>query len=394
MKRYLLIHYGEIGLKGSNKEYFVMKLQRRVKVKLEQKFKKNFLVKHTLGRLLIPLPAGFGTKNEEKYAEILNRIFGIKNFKFVYEGATELKKLGAQIWKNMPNFLEKPEGFRVKAKRSMVLPFKSVEAERDIGAILLENGIDMKVKMKGADFIVDIEFFNNHGYFSYKKYMGAGGLSPNSQSKLISLISSGIDSPVASYLMMRRGARIIFVHFHGFPYTPKDEMEQVKELVKILSEYQFDTKLYLIPFGQVQKAISMNLDIPGKIRTVLYRRLMVRIAERIAKKEKAMGLVTGDSFGQVASQTPENILVIHDASTIPVYQPLIGFDKEDTIKIAERIGTFGISKLTCRESCTMFMPKIPEIRANVYDTRRYEEKIDVEKWVEKVLKESEVMNFD
>lgn len=394
MKRYLLIHYGEIGLKGSNKEYFVMKLQRRVKVKLEQKFKEIFFVRHTLGRLLIPLPAGFGAKNEEKYVEILRRIFGIKNFKFVYEGSTELKKLGAQIWKNMPNFLKKPESFRVKAKRSMVLPFQSIEAERDIGAILLENGIDTKVRMKNADFIVDIEFFNNHGYFSFKKYTGAGGLSPNSQSKLISLISSGIDSPVASYLMMRRGARIIFVHFHGFPYTPKDEMEQVKYLVKILSEYQFDTKLYLIPFGQVQKAISMNLDIPGKIRTVLYRRLMVRIAERIAKKEKARGLVTGDSFGQVASQTPENILVIHDASTIPVYQPLIGFDKEDTIKIAEKIGTFEISKLPCRESCTMFMPKIPEIRANVYDTRRYEEKIDVEKWVEKVLKESEVMNFD
>lgn len=384
----MLLHYGEIGLKKSNKDYFVKKLQRFLKLKLDRNFKGNFVVRHSLGRLTVKLPEKIDIN---KYVDVVEKVFGVRNFKFVLEGSTDLKKLAGQIWDNMPKFEQKPANFVVRCKRSMVLPFHSVDAERELGALLLDEGLGLPVKLKNAELTIDVEFFNNHGFFSFKKYDGAGGLSVNSQGKLVSLISSGIDSPVASYLMMRRGARIIFTHFHGYPYTDKDEMAQVKQLVKILSGYQQHTKLYLLPFGQVQKAIATNLDIPGKIRTVLYRRMMVRIAEKIARQEKARGLVTGDSLGQVASQTSENMFAIHDASTIPLFQPLIGFDKEETVKLAEKIGTFEISKLPCKDSCTMFMPRKPELRANVYDVRRYEENLDVEKWVEKVVDEAEVI---
>lgn len=392
MKRFVLIHYSEIGLKGANKQYFVKKLRRQIKEKLEGRFRKGFSVLYVLGRLMVPLPARF---NEEKYSEVLGRIFGIKNFQFVYEGNLDLEKLGSEIWDKLPKFSKdaRPETFCVRLKRSQKLPYSSAEAERELGAILLENGLGMKVRLKGADLEVNVEAFNEHGYFSFKKYAGEGGMSANSGSKLIATISSGFDSPVAAYKMMRRGARIIFVHFHAVPYTDDSEVEQVKEIVKILSDFQFDTKLYLVPFGRIQELIATERKISAKIRVVLYRRMMLKIAERIAKKEKAKGIVTGDNFGQVASQTPENMFAIHEASSIPIFQPLIANDKEETIELARRIGTYEVSAKPATDPCSMYMPKKPELKANVYDVRRYEEFMDTEVWIEKAMKGAEVLYY-
>ncbi|MDA1060912.1 MAG: tRNA 4-thiouridine(8) synthase ThiI [bacterium] len=388
MKQFIIVHYGEIGLKKSNTDYFLKKLRKRLKMVLEKRFKRTFSIKHILRRFLIDLPEDF---DRDQYIELLEKMFGIKNFKFVKVGSIDLNKLGEQIWRNLPK--EEYKSFRVRVKRSMDLPYKSVEAERDLGAVMIDKGLDLPVKMKDAELEIDIEFFNDKAFLSFKKYTGPGGLSPNSQGKLISLISSGIDSPVASYMMMKRGARVVFAHFHSFPYSDTDEMEQVKDLVKILSEYQFDTKLYLIPFGKIQKVIATNLKIPGKVRTVIYRRIMLRIAEAISRKEKANGLVTGDSFGQVASQTPENMFAIHEVSHIPIFQPLIGFDKEDVVEYANKIGTFDISKLPCKDSCTMFMPRIPELRANVHDILEYEKDLPFDEWTATSLKDSEIIIF-
>ena len=395
MKRYILVHYGEIALKKANKPFFVEKLRKALKYRLKQRFHVSFSAKHTLGRFMIELPDNF---DEERYADVIGKISGIQNYKFVFLGPIDIKKLSEQIWQNMPSYvldeLTAPKNFKVSVKRSMVMPLKSFEMARDIGAALIERGLSVPVKLNNPEFVVDVEFFNNGAYFSYKKYPGIGGFPPNSQSKLVALISSGIDSPVAAYKMMKKGARIIFVHFHGYPYTDQDEMDQVRDLVKILSAYQFDTKLYLVPFGQVQRAIATNLQVPGKLRTVLYRRIMLKIAEQIARDEKAKGLLTGDSFGQVASQTPHNIFAIHDASTIPLFQPLISLDKEEIIKIAEKIGTFEISKLPCKDTCTMFTPKKAEIKANLRDVRNYEKNLPVHEWIEKVLDEAEIINFN
>jgi tRNA uracil 4-sulfurtransferase len=393
MKRYILIHYGELGLKKANKPYFVEKLRKAIRTRLEKKFKSNFSIKHVLSRFLILLPENF---NEEDYVSVLSKIPGIKNFSFVYQAGIAIEALGEDIWKKIVDDVDLGEfsTFRVRVKRSMVLDCNSSEAERDIGAVLLRNGIDLKVKLKGPDFFVDIEFFNEYAFFSFLRYPGLAGMPPNSQGKLISLISSGIDSPVASYMMMRRGARVIFAHFHGYPFTDKSELDQVKEIVSILSEYQFDTKLYLLPFGQLQKAIATTLDVPAKMRTVLYRRAMLLIAQKLAKKDAAKGLITGDCYGQVASQTPENLFTVHDVSSIPLYQPLIAFDKEDVIKISEKIGTFEVSKLPCKDSCTMFMPKRPEIRSNPFDARDFEKMYPLDDLAEKVISEVEVLYFD
>lgn len=388
MKRFLIIHYGEIGLKKSNREYFVKKLTKRVKMDLEKRFRKVFDVKHILGRVVVNVPERFV---EEKYVQIIGKIFGIKNFKFVYEGSKDLEKLGNEIWKKLPKDLGDLKTFRVVVKRSMKMTMNSAESERRLGAILLEKGLDLSVKLKNFDFVIDVEFFNEHGFFAFKKYVGTGGLSPNSQGKLISLISAGIDSPVASYQMMRRGVRAIFVHFHSYPYTEQEEIQHVKDLVGILGKYQTDTKLYLIKFTDVQKGIVACKGVPAKYRVVMYRRMMLKIAEEIAKKEHAKGIITGDSFGQVASQTPENLFTVHEVTTIPIFQPLIAFDKEEIIEVARKIGTYEISKLPCNDTCSMFTPKHPEIKSNVFDARDYENKLPVQDWTRELIDSAEIV---
>lgn len=390
MKRFVLIHYGEIGLKGENLQYFVEKLRNMLRNKLQKEFKKTFGVKHVLGRFMVALPVKF---DEKRYAKLLSKMCGIGNFQFVYEGDIDLAKLGKQIWDNMESFTSDLKTFVVRAKRSQTLPCSSCEAEAELGAILLKKGINKKVIMKNAELEINVEFFNGHGYFSCKKYHGVCGMPSNSGSKLVCLISGGIDSPVAAYKMMRRGARVIFVHFSGYPYTDQEEIERVKEIVGILSDYQFYTKLYVVPFGKIQKTIATILEIPAKLRVVLYRRMMIRIAERISMKNEAKGIITGDSYGQVASQTPENIFAVHEASKIPIYQPLIAYDKNEIVKIAEEIGTFEISKLPCKDTCSMFSPKHPEIKANVKDVVDAERCLKVDELMREALAGTEIVGF-
>lgn len=392
MKRFILVHYGEIGLKGANLQYFVKKLRKMIREKLQKKFKKTFNIRYVLGRFMIPLNGKF---DEKSYVEILKRIPGVNNFQFVYEGGIELKKLGNEIWKNLGELAkdEKVKTFVVRLKRAQILPYSSCEMEAKLGEILLDNGIGKKVRMKDADLEINVECFNEHGYFSYNKYHGLSGMPSNSGSKLVCMISGGIDSPVAAYRMIRRGARVIFVHFSGYPYTDMEEVEHVKDLVEILSGYQFYTKLYIVPFGKIQKKIATTLEIPGKLRVVLYRRMMLRIAEMISKKNEARGVITGDSYGQVASQTPENMFAIHEVSKIPLFQPLISYDKEDIIKIAEEIGTFEISKLPCKDTCSMFTPKNPELKASVKDVQDAEKHLDIGKMIAAAMKETEIITY-
>ncbi len=388
MKKCIIIHYGEIALKKGNKQYFVDKLKKSLRDRLQKHFHKSFSVYTFLSRLMIPLKEDF---DENELISIIEKIPGIKNFGFFYEGSIDFKNLADEIMKNLPQ--NTAETFVVRVKRSQAMKKSSVQTERDLGALLLQKGIDKKVKMVDADLEISIEFFSNHGYFTYKKYEGAGGLPPGSESKLVSLISAGIDSPVASYKMMRRGARIIFVHFHAYPYSDQQEMEHVKDLVSILSGYQFNTKLYLVPFGEIQKQIATNLKIPAKYRVVLYRRMMMRIAQRIVFRNSAKGLVTGESYGQVASQTPENMMAISAICDVPVYRPLIAMDKEDIVNSAEKIGTFEISKLPCKDTCAMFNPKHPVLNAKAEECEQLEENLPVLDMVKTAFKQMEIIDF-
>ncbi len=206
--------------------------------------------------------------------------------------------------------------------------------------------------------------------------------------KAVSLISGGIDSPVASFYAMKRGVELVYIHFHALPFVDKASVDKVKEIVKVLSVYQGQVKLYLVPFGEIQKHILTKTK--DKLRVVLYRRFMMKIAESVAKKEKAKVLVTGENIGQVASQTLDNISAISNAVEIPILRPLGFFDKIEIIDKARQIKTYELSILPEQDCCSRFLPKFPEIRADLKEVLEQEKKLDVEKMVIQALKDTKI----
>ena len=210
--------------------------------------------------------------------------------------------------------------------------------------------------------------------------IGTGG-------KAMVMMSGGFDSPVAAWFLLRRGVTTSFAHFHSMPYTSQASVEKVRELIRVLKKFGSSGIMYSIPFADAQKEIMTKT--PAPLRVILYRRFMVRITEALAKKEKCLALVTGDSVGQVASQTLENILAVSDAATLPIFRPLIGTDKEEIMQIAKKIGTYDISKLPHDDCCTRLMPKSPETRAKLPAVLAAEKNLNIEKLVQESLAKTE-----
>ena len=383
MYKCAIIHFGEIGLKRENKSYFVEKLI----LNINKKLRENVKIYYSLSRIIIE-----NYSDEKKLKSVLNKISGIKYFTFNFVVSNDLEILKKSILTELQNSKIIYGSFRIRAKRSQIFKFSSVEIEKNIGAFIKENTL-MNVNLKNPELTVFIEFFNDKAFFTFEKNQGIGGMSANSGNKLISLISSGFDSPVASFKMIKRGARVIFVHFHSLPYSDMVQVENVKSIVGVLSQYQISTKLYLIPFYEIQKSISSNLDIDPKYRVILYKRIMIKIAEIIAYKTKALGLITGDNFAQVASQTSKNLYAIHECSKYPIYQPLIGYDKDEIIKISNEIDLYRFSSIKCNDTCSMFSPVHPEINASVKIVKELEEKINTDELIEFSLKNKEIIFF-
>jgi thiamine biosynthesis protein ThiI len=220
-----------------------------------------------------------------------------------------------------------------------------------------------------------VEILPQDAFFGFDKIPGAGGLPVGASGRVVSLISGGFDSPVASYRMMQRGCRLIFVHFHGAPYQDKTSQEKVRELVRSLTRHQYQSRLYLVPFGEIQRTIVAAISRP--LRVVLYRRMMLRIGEAIARQEKAKALVTGESLAQVASQTLDNMAVIQQAATLPILRPLVGMDKQEIIDQARRIGTFEISSIPDQDCCQLFVPKHPATKSTIWEAEAAERDFSV-----------------
>jgi thiamine biosynthesis protein ThiI len=217
----------------------------------------------------------------------------------------------------------------------------------------------------------------------FNRIDGAGGLPLGTGGKVVCLLSGGIDSPVAAYRLLRRGCQVLYVHFHSFPHTTAESLEKVRRILKVLTGYQLEAKLFLIPFAEVQREIVAYASPP--LRVVLYRRFMMRIAEMIALREKAAALVTGDNLGQVASQTLENLRTVSAAVKLPIFRPLIGDDKEDIMNAARKIGTYAISILPDQDCCTMFVPKHPETKATIEQAERAESALDLARLISKAV---------
>jgi thiamine biosynthesis protein ThiI len=244
------------------------------------------------------------------------------------------------------------------------------------------------VNLSEPDLTIHIEMMARQTYLSVRKEPGPGGMPTGVSGKVACLISGGIDSPVAAYRMLQRGCKATFVHFHGRPFVSRASEEKVREIVQVLTQYQLYSRLYLVPFGEIQQQIVANA--PAPLRIVLYRRLMIRIAEEFARRDKCWALVTGDSLGQVASQTPENIGVVEDAAQLPVLRPLIGMDKTEITNQAQRIGTFEISIEPDQDCCRLFVPPHPSTRTSLDHVRKVERGFDLDALVKQGLDKADL----
>lgn len=386
---YIVCHYGEIALKGGNRKFFEEKLVSNIKTALQNQTPKSFeFIKRISGRILINLSQnGQLSDVNGQMSAVLKNTFGIINFSFAVKAEQNIKSIQEIALELLKN--KKFKTFRIFAKRAeKKFPLNSQQINEKIGAFIVKK-LGKKVDLENPDITVFIEIVEKTAFLYLEKIKGSGGLPAGSSGKGIVLLSGGIDSPVASYFAMKRGVETIYLHFHSYPFTSKNSIEKVKQLVAILNKFQQKSKLILIPFAEIQqKIVSAKID--EKLRVVLYRRFMMRIAEIIAEKESASVLITGESIGQVASQTLENIKAIEEAVKIPVLRPLAGFDKEEIINISRNIGAYEASILPCDDTCSLFAPLHPETKANLKMVKLAEKKLNVKNLIAKIIKNREI----
>ncbi len=418
----IIIHYGEIALKGNNRWLFEEKLVENIKKALGSLPYKS--VRRISGRILIYLENDL---NQEDFKKSLGFVFGITGFSFAWEVKADLEIINKTLEELLRLSLRATRGseaiprinekvrdcfvgavapsrndkikeaitFRISTIRSdKKFPLTSEDVNRQVGEYVLENvkcqmsnvkkeECRLKVDLHNPDINCFIEIVEGKALLYFEKIPAPGGMPAGVNGKVVSMISSGFDSPVASWQLMKRGAEVIFVHFHSFPRTSRASIDNVKNIIRILNKYQFGSTLYLVPFFEIQKEILTKA--PQDHRIILYRRMMFRIAEQLARENKAKALVTGESLGQVASQTLENIEVISSVVKIPIFRPLIGTDKIDIMNMAQKIGTYDISKLPYEDCCSLFVPKHPKTKARIDEVEFIEKDFDIEKLTRSVM---------
>ena len=364
----IVVHYKELALKGRNRPWFIQHLIRNLKVALAGLHIPAF--RSAMGRIEIEL--GADTPWEDVHAR-LSRVFGVANFSRANRGPHEFGPLASAILDGLGD--RDVPSFRVSATRAdKRLPFTSPQVEREVGGFIKEAK-GWHVNLERPALTVHIEMLPDGAFYFFDKEPGAGGLPTGTGGRVACLLSGGIDSPVAAYRMMRRGCNVLFVHFHSYPIVSRASQEKVREIVALLTRHQLRSRLLLVPFGELQQRVV--LAVPPELRVVMYRRLMLRIAERLARQWRARALVTGEVIGQVASQTLENMTVIAEATTLEVLRPLVGMDKDEISAEAERIGTFPISIMPDEDCCTLFTPRHPATRARLSSVLQAEQALAI-----------------
>ena len=384
METLLLVQlFHELALKGKNRPFFLKRAKAHVRralkglgVALEGEWPMA---------LIFRLP-------EEAWPEAKARLqdtLGVERFARVHRTPPDLEALKAALEKALEG--QAFGSFRITAKRSdKAFPLTSPEIERALGAFV-KGKTGAPVRLKGAEREFVVRVLPGAALLEVERHPGPGGLPPGVSGRVVALLSGGIDSPVAAYRLMRRGAEVVLVHFHPFPLLSGASREKAKALAERLARFQHRLRLHLVPFSEVQRHIIV--EAPTAYRVVLYRRYMLRIAEAIAREEGALALCTGDSLGQVASQTLENLHAVNQAATLPVFRPLIGWDKEEIVAEAQRIGTYATSILPDEECCTLFAPKHPVTRARLEVVLETEARLPTEELLALALKEREVLTY-
>ena len=384
MKKVILIRYGEIYLKGNNRYYFESMLIRNIKKAIAQ-FECDF--KQSQSRYTVE---NYSDSDEKKIIKVLRYVAGIHSISPAFVVDTD-KELIAQTASNL--IKDENGTFRVTVNRAdKKFPIKSTPFSAEIGGVILEKYPTLKVKLNGADQEIFVDIRENGKTYLYSDILpGQNGMPIGTSGKGVVLLSGGIDSPVAAYRMAKRGMELIYLHFHSFPYTSLQAKEKVVSLAKILKKYALTDKLLVVPFTEIQQSIHENC--PAEFMITIMRRFMMRIAERIATKKGAGTIITGESLGQVASQTLESITVTNSVVKLPVFRPLIGMDKTEIIDVAKEIDTFETSILPYEDCCTVFLPKFPVIKPKIEIIERAETKLDIDALIEKAITNIEIIEF-
>ena len=385
--RVCLVHYHEIGLKGKNRAHFERLLMDSIKAACAA-FSLATVVRIS-GHILVTFSV---PGDVDRAFPVIARVPGVARVSL----ASHTNREPEEYCRAAIDALAACEPFatfKVAAHRSNTdYELTSMDLNRQVGEALCLAYPDKKVQMHEPDATVHVLVVQGSVYVYAKSERGVGGLPQGSAGKVVTLLSSGIDSPVATWMLARRGAVCVPVHFSGRPQTADTSEYLVQDIIRALAPGVQIGRLYVVPFGDCQREISVAC--PSNLRVIMYRRVMYSIAERIAHIEGAKALVTGESLGQVASQTLENIMAVNEAVEIPVFRPLIGSDKQEIIARAEEIGTFDISTEAAPDCCTLFMPRRPETHAKLDQVHEAWESFDHEGWIERLLRETEYVDFD
>ncbi|HUO34261.1 MAG TPA: tRNA uracil 4-sulfurtransferase ThiI [Candidatus Acidoferrum sp.] len=387
----IVVHYHELWLKGGNRHFFLGKL--------------FAALRRTLGGIQVSCIEKPGDRfvvhlseaaSMDEAVSRIQRVFGVAYYAIARPAERSVEAIVCAAWEELRGLAF--DTFAIRAKRSdKSFPQSSMEIEAIVGRVMLERlraeGRDVRVKLNNPDLACHIEITPGPALIYARKIPGPGGLPANTAGRMTCLLSGGYDSAVAAYHMMKRGAHLSFVHFYGTGAEPGDSSLHVaRNLVRQLVPYQFQTRLYCIPFEGIQREIVRYA--PEKFRILLYRRMMLRIAEIVAKRERALALVTGDSLAQVASQTLRNLVAVEKASKLPVFRPLIGTDKIEILDTARKIGTYDISSEPFHDCCPVFLPRVPALHAGANELGTAEQSLDVQALVDKGIRGASIESFE
>tara|TARA_B000000460_G_C21498070_1_gene384958 strand:- start:157 stop:1332 length:1176 start_codon:yes stop_codon:yes gene_type:complete len=385
----ILCHYAEVGLKIGNRRFFENWLKQNIKASLLRVIsKEEFDIRKIHGRILVELKKDI-SKDKNNITRALSDTFGVAYFAFAKKVSQDIRLIKEESLSilNENQF----ETFKIKARRpDHRFLLTAQQVNEDVGAFVLSK-INKTVKLNDPDITCFIDIVQGVAYLYTEKIIGPGGLPTGANGKVVGLLSAGIDSPVATIMAMKRGASVILVHFHSVPMTTEDSIEKVKQLTEVLRRYQSRIHLYLVALTTIQKEILVKTK--EKFRILLYRRFMMRIAEMIAKKDKAKALITGESLGQVASQTLGNIAAIESVSTIPILRPLIGLDKQEIMDLAKHYGTYDISILPDQDCCSLFVPKHPATNAKKQYLDQEENNLNIDDLMKEAIDSIEYVNI-
>ncbi len=380
----ILIRYGELSTKGRNKNDFIRRLRENIRYSFADLLPLN--IRAERDRMFIEI------ENEQKLEQLMTRlpeVFGIQSFSPVAACSKDIDAMKELAIKIMEQYKDSELTFKVEVRRTdKTFPLDSHAIQREIGGTVLRNYQNLTVQVRKPDVELRIEVRHDAIYMMAQVIQGAGGMPVGSNGKSLLMLSGGIDSPVAGYLMMKRGVRLEAIHFFSPPYTSENSLQKVKDLANELTKFGANIRLHIIPFTEIQVLIKER--VPENMTMTSTRRMMLKIADKVREEIGALAIVTGESLGQVASQTLESLTAINDVTSTPILRPLIAADKLDIISMAERIGTYETSIQPYEDCCTIFTPASPKTKPKLEKVTYYESFTEFDEYIERAVKNREV----